>query len=172
MKRNSGVFRLAFCAICAGISVAALWLGAVTGLFDLTSLLVAGSVTVVMKTEAGEKFSLVAVAAAFALAIVILPDKFLAFGYLLVSGIYPIAARFLPKRGALKWLSRALVGAALTAAYFLAIKFVFTGSYDVGERYLYPFLAVGGVVLFVVYDRWLAVFERFYVARIRPRIKR
>ena len=171
-KKNDAVFRLAFCAICAGISVAVLWLGAVTGLFDLTAVLLAGTVTVVMRTEAGDRFSAVSVAAAFTLAVIFLPEKFLALGYLAVSGVYPLVQRFLPRRGALLWITRALIGAALTAAYFVLIKFVFTAAYDPAELYLYPFIAVAGVVLFVVYDRWLVVFERVYLTRLRPRFRR
>ena len=128
MKRNVTVFRLAFCAICAGLSTAVLWLGAVTGLFDLSALLFAGTITVVMRIEAGEKFSWVAVAVTFVLAIVFLPEKLLALGYLAVSGSYPLLVRFLPKRGVPLVLSRLAIGSALAGIYFLLIKFLFTGS--------------------------------------------
>ena len=171
MKRNVTVFRLAFCAICAGLSTAVLWLGAVTGLFDLSALLFAGTITVVMRIEAGEKFSWVAVAVTFVLAIVFLPEKLLALGYLAVSGAYPLLVRFLPKRGVPLVLSRLAIGSALAGIYFLLIKFLFTGSYDVGEKYLMPFVLAGGVVLFFVYDRWLDLFARFYEFRLRPRLR-
>ena len=171
-RKNDAVFRLAFCAICAGVSVAVLWLGAATGLFDLTALLFAGTVTAVMQVEAGDRFAAVSVAAAFTLAIIFLPEKFLAFGYLALSGVYPLVTRFLPRRGPLLWITRALIGAALTAAYFVLIKFVFTAAYDPAEQYLYPFLAIAGVALFVVYDRWLNVFRRVYLTRLRPRFRK
>ena len=165
MKRNETVFRLAFCAICAGLSTAVLWLGAVTGLFDLSALLFAGTITVVMRIEAGEKF------VTFVLAIVFLPEKLLALGYLAVSGSYPLLVRFLPKRGVPLVLSRLIIGSALAGIYFLLIKFLFTGSYDVGEKYLMPFVLAGGVLLFFVYDRWLVLFAKFYEFRLRPRLR-
>ena len=170
-RRNDTVFRLAFCAVCAGISTAALWAGAVTGLFDLTALLLSGTVTVVMRTEAGEKLSWVSVAVTFILAVVFLPEKLLALGYAAVAGAYPLLTRFLPRRGAPLYVSRLLIGAALAGIYFVLIKFIFTGSYDAGERYLIPFVLVGGVVLFFIYDRWLSLFAKFYEFRIRPRLR-
>ncbi len=170
-KTNDTAFRLAFCAICAGLSTAVLWAGAVTGLFDLTAILFAGTVTVVMRIEAGEKFSWAAVAVTFVLAIVFLPEKLLALGYLAVGGAYPLLLRFLPRRGVPLVVSRLVIGSALAGIYFLLVKFIFTGSYDVGERYLIPFVLSGGVVLFFIYDRWLSLFARFYEFRIRPRIR-
>ena len=171
--RNSSdtVFRLAFCAVCAGISTAILWAGAVTGLFDLTALLIAGSVTTVMRIEAKERFSWVSVAVTFILAAVFLPEKMLAIGYIAVAGAYPLLVRFLPGKGAPLVISRLLIGSALAGIYFLLIKFIFTGSYDVGEKYLIPFVLAGGVVLFFLYDRWLVIFVRFYEFRIRPKLR-
>ena len=172
MKRNNEtVFRLAFCAVCAGISTAALWAGAVTGLFDLTALLFAGTVTAVMRIEAGEKLPWVSVSVTFILAAVFLPEKMLALGYAAVGGAYPLLQRFLPKRGVPLVLTRLLIGSALAGAYFVLVKFIFTGEYDVGERYLIPFVLAGGVALFFVYDRWLVLFARFYEFRIRPRLR-
>ena len=171
MNKNETVFRLAFCAICAGLSTALLWLGAATGLFDLSALLLAGTITVVMRIEAGEKFSWVAVAVTFVLAIVFLPEKMLALGYLAAAGAYPLLVRFLPKRGAPLVLSRLIVGSALAGIYYLLIKFIFTGAYDVGEKHLIPFVLAGGVVLFIVYDRWLDLFARFYEFRLRPKLR-
>ena len=68
-------------------------------------------------------------------------------------------------------LSRLAIGSALAGIYFLLIKFLFTGSYDVGEKYLMPFVLAGGVLLFFVYDRWLVLFARFYEFRLRPRLR-
>lgn len=170
-RKNDAVFRLAFCAVCAGISTAVLWAGAVTGLFDLTALLFAGTVTAVMRIEAGERYAAVAAAVTFILAIVFLPEKLLALGYLAAGGVYPLLIRFLPKRGLPLVASRLLIGSALAGVYFLLIRFIFTGSYDVGEKHLIPFVLAGGVVLFFLYDRWLVLFARFYEFRIRPRLR-
>ncbi len=170
-KKNETVFRLAFCAVCAGLSTAALWAGAVTGLFDLTALLFAGTVTVVMRTEAGERLSWVSVAVTFVLAAVFLPEKLLALGYIAVAGAYPLLLRFLPKRGVPLVVSRLIIGSALAGIYFLLIKFIFTGAYDAGEARLIPFILAGGVVLFFIYDRWLDIFARFYEFRLRPRLR-
>ncbi len=143
-----------------------------TGLFDLSAILIAGAITVVVRIESGERYAWAAVAVVTVLSLVFLPDKLLALGYFAVAGAYPLLCRFLPQRGAAMWITRALIGAALSALYFVLIKFVFVGSYDLGERYLYPFLFVGGVVLFILWDRFIPLFSRFYGSRIRPALRR
>ncbi|MBQ3815457.1 MAG: hypothetical protein II836_05320, partial [Clostridia bacterium] len=106
-NRSDSVFRLAFAAIAAGASVAILWLGAVTGLFDLSAILIAGAITVVVRIESGERYAWAAVAVVTVLSLVFLPDKLLALGYFAVAGAYPLLCRFLPQRGAAMWITRA-----------------------------------------------------------------
>lgn len=170
MKR-SDIKKLTLAAVCAGLSAVILYLGYLSGVLDLSAIALCSLVTLMLRHETGRRFAAISAAACTALSLLILPNKLMALGYSVLAGAYPLLRESLPRKPVLSWIIKLILGAAITASYLLLIRFVFTVSgSDVSEA-MYPLFAVAGLAAFAVYDVFLGVMSRYYVTRIRPRLR-
>ena len=170
MKR-SDIKKLTLAAVCAGLSTVILYLGYLSEVLDLSAIALCSLVTLMLRHETGRRFAAVSAAACTVLSLLILPNKLMALGYGALAGAYPILREFMPKKPALSWIVKFVTGAAVTAAYLLLIRFVFTASGSDVSGFMYPVFAVLGIVMFIIFDLFLGVISRYYVTRLRPRLR-
>ncbi len=168
--------RIAVSALLAAISFVALYMGALTGVFDLCAVVVGALCVTFAKIEMGKWYPYLIAAVTFALSFLLLSDKIVAFEYLFLGGIYPILKYFAEslKGKVAEWAVKLVYFNAVLAVFFLLSKFVFIS----GEDTLFggSFLVVAVVVLalngfFVFYDYAMTRFISYYVYFLRKKLK-
>ena len=169
----SNTKKLTLSAITVTLGTVIMALGAILEVMDLTTCCFASLLVMLVYTEIGSPYTwLVWLCTSFAM-FMILPAKPIWGEYLFIFGIYPILKAYIERTTRWLWL--------ILKALFFAV--VIVGAYFVCELLLgVPFfetevlwLKVGTSVLIAVcaatYDMFLTVMFRFYVFKIRPRIK-
>lgn len=162
--------RLALCAILAGLSLAVLYLGSLSGIFDLCAVVVGALCTAFVVLEIGGVYPWLTGAVTGVLAVLLLPDKFVALEYIVLGGLYPILKSFLERFGRVfSWILKLIYfNCALTICVLLAM-FVLHSQDFVSASWILIYGA--GNVFFVVYDIALTSFISVYVLRLRKRLK-
>ena len=91
-RRNTGktAARTALAGMFSALSVVVLFLGYATGVLDLCAVAVTSMFIAVSMIELGGAYPYLVWAVTSVISLVILPDKLLAFEYILFGGIYPI----------------------------------------------------------------------------------
>lgn len=174
MENHSSGFkqtkRLALCAILAGLSLAILYVGALSGIFDLCAVVVGALCTAFVVLEIGGIYPWLTTAVTGTLAVLLLPDKFVALEYVVLGGLYPIIKSFLERFGRiLSWTLKLIYfNCALTVCVLLSM-FVLQSQDFVSASWIVIYAA--GNVFFVIYDIALTSFISVYVLRLRKRLK-
>lgn len=174
MARRKDTFKttkkVAVCAMLAALSFVAMFLGAVSGVFDLCAVVIGAIATAFTVIEIGGIFPWLTASVASVLCLIFLPDKFAALEYVVLGGFYPIfKALFerLPKIASYV-IKFAYFNAMLSIALALA-KFVFliTDEYVAFSIIVY----VIGNAFFIFYDVVMTIFITAYLTRFRQRFK-
>ena len=174
MENHSSGFkqtkRLALCAILAGLSLAVLYVGALSGIFDLCAVVVGALCTAFVVLEIGGIYPWLTAAVTGTLAVLLLPDKFVALEYVVLGGLYPIIKSFFERFGRiLSWVLKLIYfNCALTVCVLLSM-FVLQSQDFVSASWIVIYAA--GNVFFVIYDIALTSFISVYVLRLRKRLK-
>lgn len=160
--------RLVCCAILAAMSVVFLWIGAASGVLDLTALMITGLCTAFAVMEIGVRWAWLIYAVTAALSFLIVPSKELAILYLL-TGMYPIAKSAYERLHPLiAWILKLSTFNTTFLAYlFIAQKLL--GLSGLGYDFAIGTLALGNVS-FLLVDFALTVFISAYWLRIRRRL--
>lgn len=159
--------RTAITAVLAAATVAALLLGTLTGVLDLTALAVSSAVTVFCVIEFGGAYPYLVWGVASVCAFLFLPDKFVACEYFLFAGIYPVLKmrlEKLPFKFAFP-IKLAVFNAVLTACALLS-KYLFMLPDDAGLVFGIP-LYLAGNALFVLFDFALTSVTTYYIVKLR-----
>lgn len=162
--------RLAVCAILSGLSLAVLYVGALSGIFDLCAVIVGALCTAFTVLEIGGIYPWLTGAVTGVLCILLLPDKFVALEYIALGGLYPILKSFLERLGKLpSWILKLVYfNCALTVCVFISAFVLHSEEFASAAWFL---IYGAGNVFFVIYDVALTSFISVYVLRLRKRLK-
>ena len=165
--------KLTLSAIMVALGAAVMAVGALFEVMDLTTCCFASLLIMFIYIEIGSPYTWLAWLATSLAVLLIAPAKLVWAEYLFIFGIYPILKAYIERLRRPLWLP-------IKAAFFAV---VICGAYLVCELLLgIPFfevestvLKIGTSVLIAVcaaaYDMFLTVLVRFYIFKIRPRIK-
>ncbi len=162
--------RIALCALLSGLSLAVLYLGALSGIFDLCAVIVGALCIAFVVLEIGGIYPWLTGAVTSVLCLLLLPDKFVALEYVVLGALYPIIKSFFERFGKIpSWVLKLVYfNAALTVCVLLTM-FVLHSQDFVSASWLVIFAA--GNVFFVIYDIALTSFISVYVLRLRKRLR-
>ena len=173
MKKNSSRERTKKITLGASLSAlcfAALYIGSVLEVLDLSSCLLGSMVITVIVIEAGAGIGWLAYFAASVLSFVLLPYKLPALLFTLFAGFYPMIKQKVEPLGRVpSWIIKlASFNVALTLTVILCEK-----VFSLGEHFfaLSPLLYVGGNFIFVLYDIALTRLIIFYIFKLRKRLR-
>ena len=171
MKNSfKNTLKLTLCAVLAGLSFACLYLGNLTGVFDLCAVVVGALCTAFAVIEFGGVWPWLLCAVTSVLSLVLLPDKMVALEYIFLGGIYPILKRAFESRGRLISLALKAVycNVSLTVVVLL-IKFVFVSEENASMIVWLIYLV--GNAFFFIFDYSLTTFISFYLFRLRRKLR-
>ena len=168
-KRNNTAARTALAGMLASLGAVALLVGAYSGVMDLTGLCIASVFTAIAVVELGGAYPYLIWAVVSVIGFVLLPDKTIAAAYTLFGGIYPVLKLYFERLPRLfEWVAKLVYFAAVLGILYVLAKFVFMIP-DEGDV-LEVILAVGYVLVFLLYDYTLSVAMTAYMRRIRPKL--
>ncbi len=162
--------KLTICAILAGLSFACLYLGTVTGVFDLCAVVVGAVCIAFTVIEFGGVWPWLTCAVASVLSFVLLPDKMVAFEYLFLGGAYPILKYYFEsKKAVVSWIFKLVYFNLALTVTLLVAKFVFPN--DEAWQIMGVVAYILGNSFFVLYDYALTTFISFYLRNLRKKLK-
>lgn len=161
--------RLTACAILSALSVVFLLIGGVTGILDLSAMVLAAMCIAFAVIEISVPWAWLCWAVTAVLSLVLIPTKEIALLYLM-GGMYPIAKSAFERLHPLfTWLLKLSLFNTVQLFYILAATKIL-GLSGEGWDFTAPTLLFGNVA-FLVYDFALTVFITFYLVRLRRRIR-
>ena len=170
MKTNKEINKITFCALSAGICLVMMYVGYLSGVFDLSAIFVCGLITVVIMIEVKGMYPWLTAAVCTVLSFIMLPSKILAFGYAAVGGLYPILREYAARTGKLvSWILKLAMAEVIIAGYIILVKFVFIAP-DATDIRIFPLILLA-TACFIVYDMALERFKLIYNLKLRDRIK-
>ena len=161
--------QLVCCAILSALSVVLLLIGGISGILDLTALVVAGMCVAfaVIEIDTGHAWLVWAVTAV--LSLLILPTKEIAVLYLM-GGMYPIAKSSFEQYYPLySWIFKLSLFNTVQL-FFILIAQKILGLSGLGYDFTAASILIGNAG-FLLYDFALSVFITFYMVRLRRRIR-
>ncbi len=162
--------KIAASAMLSALGVVVLYLGSVITVLDLTAVAFASFAVFFAVLELGRPFQYLIYAATAVLALLILPDKFSAFAYILFGGIYPIVKNLIEKSGKLlQWVFKFIYfNAVLTALIAVSVYVLHIDSSELGFGIV---IYVLGNFAFFMYDIACTVLLTAYLTKFRQRLK-
>lgn len=161
--------RVAIIGIMSALSFVLMFLGNITGVLDLSAVVICSVVSVFIMIEAGPAAALSMWGVVSILSMLLLPDKSVALEYVLLGGIYPViksyAERIHPIIG---WLAKLAFFNAVFTGFILLSKYVFAVE-DLGfglQLAAYSF----GNVFFIIYDLCLTSLVSLYIIKWRGKL--
>ena len=170
MKKESKTLvlarRLCVSGVLSALGFVIMYLGALSGVFDLCAVVVGALCCVFAVIELGGQWPWLVAIVTGTLCLLLLPDKFAALEYIALGGLYPILKSYLEKLPKiLSWgLKFAVFNVMLTVCLLLA-KFVM-GIGDDWVRFS-PVVYLLGNAFFLLYDVALTRFISFYLFKLR-----
>lgn len=150
----------------AALSVVMLLLGSLTGIMDLTAVLLASILLFIARQEMGYK-SLAIYFVTVAISAVIPALLVVAIEYAII-GIYPIFKPSIDRLSMpVKWLLKILYILASSTGIFFVSRFLVPGA----PLYMDILLAVGCLLIFFLYDVLLHRFGLYYGFKLRHKLK-
>ncbi len=169
-ETSKNVRRLAAASMITALSVALMYVGTLAVVFDLCAVFLGAIGTAFAVIELKGYWPWLIAVACSVICLLILPDKFAAFEYIILGGVYPIVKSYIERAPrVLQWILKIvyfnvlLTGAMLMAQYVL----------NIDEDWAVLSVAVYAMsnVTFVVFDIALTVFISAYLTRFRKRMK-
>lgn len=154
----------------AALSFVLMYVGALTGVFDLCAVTLGALGCAFAVIEMGGGWPWLVAAVTGTLSVILLPDKFAALEYIVLGGVYPIIKSYierLPKISA--WVVKLLYFNAMLTVCLLVAKYVLA----VQDEWAVLSVAAYAMsnVFFVVFDVALTMFISMYMIRFRKRFK-
>ncbi len=162
--------RLVFASLLCALSFVFMYIGNLTGVFDLCAVVVGAVCTIFAAIEMGGAWPWLVFAVTGVLCALLLPDKFIAMEYIALGGLYPILKAFFEKLPKIpSWAVKIVSFNIMLAACLALAKFVL----GMQEEYIAFDIIVfaAGNVFFVIYDIALTVFIAYYFQYIRSKLK-
>ena len=165
--------KLTLSAITVALGAALMSVGALLEVLDLTTCCLASLFIMFIYIEIGSPYTWLVWLATSLTVFIISPARMVWGEYLFLFGIYPILKAYIERTPRALWLFlKALFFATvITGAYFACELLLGIPFFEVEALWL----KIGTVALIAVsaaaYDMFLTVLIRFYIFKIRPRIK-
>ena len=156
----------------AALQIVLMYAGTVMPSWKLALTAMAGVINAAVLIECGVGSSVICFAAVSALSALVLPQKSLAFLYILFFGYYPLlksAVERIRKRG-LEWAAKLVVFNLACTLCMTALRFGFVSDISLPDIALVV-LWLGLNVVFVIYDIGLTQLIGLYIQRIHKIIK-
>ena len=156
----------------AALQIVLMYVGTVVPSWKLALTAMAGVINAAVLIECGVGSSVICFAAVSVLGALILPQKSLAFLYIVFFGYYPLlksAIERIRKRG-LEWAAKLVVFNLACALCMTALRFGFVSDISLPDIAL-AVLWLGLNVVFVIYDIGLTQLIGLYIQRIHKIIK-
>lgn len=167
---NTNTKKIALSAMLAALSFVLMYLGTLTGVFDLCAVTLGALGCAFAVIEIGGVWPWLIAAVTGVLSLLLLPEKFAALEYIVLGGIYPILKSYferLPKIWA--WVSKIVYFNVMLTAALLAAKYLMGVDEDWATFSAVVFVFAN--VFFVIFDIALTMFISVYVVRLRKRFK-
>ena len=159
---------LAVSAVLSALGVVILLLGTVISVLDLTMVALASIIIIFAVLEMGNPYQYLIYATTSVLSMLLLPDKFSAFLYLIFGGVYPILKQKIEKLPKVaSWVLKALYFNAVLAAMTFGAQFLF----GIDEEELTIALFALGNAAFFVYDIALTRMITYYLLGLRKKFR-
>lgn len=160
--------RLALSAVLCTLGVVMLALGSVLSALDLTMVAMASALIFFAVLELGNPYQYLIYAVTSLLAMLLLPDKYAAFLYLIFGGIYPIIKSFIEKWGrVIPWVIKALYFNAVITAMVLGSKYLF----GIDDETLSLGIYLLGNLAFFLYDIAMTRVLSVYLSKLRKKLR-
>ena len=165
--------KLTYSAILCALSVVIMYLGALTGILDITAVVIASLAVMFADFELRLPYNVMVYVATSVLSFFLLTNKQTALMYILFGGIYPIIKRYLCRINSkmLSIVARVFVFLFLMSGMlFITWKFFMLPEYDTAFKYLWILYPVA-IIAFLIYDFVLEQIADWYFRKFRIRIK-
>ncbi|MFA5561559.1 MAG: hypothetical protein WDA00_02835 [Eubacteriales bacterium] len=163
--------KLTLSALLSALGVVILSVGSLLEVLDLSTVFVASLLVVFLQIELGTPWQWLTWGATALLALVLLPNKFCAYGYL-IGGMYPICKYYLEK---LPRVPATIAKCALfnvLAALLLWVSLWLFGLPEMRLGLYLPLMALLANAVFVCYDLVLTRAALLYCRKYRHRIQK
>lgn len=165
---RQGTKMLALSAVLSALGVVLLVIGSFLSALDLTMVAFASILVYFAVLEMGNPYQYLIYAVTSVISLMILPDKFAAFLYLIFGGIYPVLKKHFEKlTTAMSWVLKLLYFNAVITVMVIGAKYLF-GVDD--ENFAVPLYALGNFS-FIAYDLAMTRLLTMYLYRIRKKLK-
>lgn len=169
-KSYKNALKLTVCAILSGLTFVSLYLGTLSGVFDLCAVVVGAVCIAFAVIEFGGVWPWMVCAVVTTLSLILLPDKMVAFEYLFLGGAYPILKRvFEGRKKLLSYVFKLIYFNAALTVTLLAAKLLFPG--DEAWQIFGPVAYLLGNAFFLFYDYALTTLISAYIFRLRKKLK-
>lgn len=172
MKANGNNYtkKLAVSAMLAALSFVLMYIGALSGVFDLCAVTLGALGCAFAVIEMQGLWPWLVAGVTSVLCLILLPDKFAALEYVVLGGVYPIVKSYcerLPK--VYSWIVKLVYFNVLLTGCLFVAKYVFV----IQEEWLALNVAAYAFanVFFVIFDIALTMFVSLYLVRFRKRFK-
>lgn len=169
----SSTKKLTLSAITVALGATFMTLGALFEAFDLTVCCLASILVMFVYMEMGSPYQWLVWICTSLTAFLIVPNKLVGAAYLFIFGIYPILKAYIERLTRPFWIPLKAVffaivvgGAMLVCELLLGIPF-----FEVEATWMKVGMTALIAVAAAAYDMFLTVMVRFYIFKIRPRIK-
>lgn len=178
-RRNRLTRNLAVSAVLCALGAVVMSLGAVIEVLDLTVSAFGSLLMIFAFIELGSPYTWLIWLVTSAVSALVFPASTVWLLYFVLFGIFPILKGYIERMGRPVWIFLKLLSAnALTALGVLAVIFIFklpivdleALPFEISPYVLYPVLILALNLCILLYDRFLTVMARFYLARLRARI--
>ncbi len=172
-KTNSGTRSIALGGILTALTVFFLFVASYIPGFELTMFAISSIFVAIMLIEVGPKSAFLVFIASAVLGFIIVPNKVALAPYILLFGYYGIAKYYIERinKIAIEILLKFLLFSISFGVGFYLFSVAFLGEINLPE---YPtvILALGGIVVFFLYDKIYTGMIVFYEKNIKKRIRR
>lgn len=176
-KNRNKALSVTFCGVMAAVGVVLMLVGAMFGVLTYAAPLMASVCLIPVYTEFGKGRAWLCYLATAIIAVLLSPDKELAFFYVFI-GYYPLVRQGFLRIGnrVLRVLVKLMFFAAVIAALYAFLYFVMQLEAimkDLKESgaVMNALFFAGMTVVLLIYDKAVELSERLYVFRIRPKLR-
>ncbi len=175
---SSKVLSVTLGGVLGALAVLVMLLCTPLGIATYIGAMLAGLCLFPVRIECGIRLACISFAAAGVLALILIPDKEMAFCFLFLFGYYPILKETLDhirNRIVSYLLKLAVFNVSVIGMYFLLLKIIALESViqDFSENsgsYMMVLLLLGNFT-FLIYDRLLNMLQTLYWKKIRPKFR-
>lgn len=162
--------RVAIIGIMSALSFVMMFLGNITGVLDLSAVVLCSVVSVFIMIEAGSSAALSMWGVVSVLSMLLLPDKSIALEYVLLGGIYPVVKSYAERVNLVVcWIAKLAYFNGMFTAFILLCRYVFAVE-DLGFGLQLAAYAFGNV-FFIIYDLCLTSIISLYIVKWRSKLR-